>query len=111
MSADSHASKRKSILPKKRSSRKAEEVLDQLKKKKKKVEEVTSPPLPSSDQKFKSTPVRTASKPGNLDGNNSSSATPATISVTMPTFHSNTSTKVFLLCRISYRKMVLKSLI
>lgn len=51
MSADSHASKRKNMQPKKRSVRKSDEMLSEIRRKKKKYEETCNTP---SEQKQKS---------------------------------------------------------
>ncbi len=97
MNADSHASKRKSMQPKKRSLRKADEMLSEIKKKKKKIEESSpAPAAPSSEQKPKAVPARGKEKmAGAAENGNSSSIVAATVSGgTIPSCHSNGSVKV-----------------
>ena len=105
MNPDSHASKRKSMQPKKRSLKKADEILSDAKKKKKKVEEVPIATPPLSEQKPKPQPVRISKdKPsGPENGNNSSSITPTSGTLASP--HSNASSKVLLLMKISIVKI------
>jgi len=100
LSADSHASKRKNLQPKKRSVRKVEETLSEVRKKKKKVEEAG---IISSDQKQKQiqTPgLRIKEKTQASGPENFSNQTPSTFpglhsgNCSLLASHSNGSIKV-----------------